>query len=117
MRDGLPQEEIQIRIGLPWRSVEHVDGSECLSIGPTVRGDPACLSMRDGTAELGGQSVPLNGAQHGACRFNALLSRTKIQNAAVAIVERRGKIVVQLALQDRAYTAGVQCAALISECS
>src|ERR1700730_7764477 len=53
--DWLADKNIQERIGLSWRRVEHVDRRKGRAVYPAVRRDPASVGMGRGSAQLRGE--------------------------------------------------------------
>src|ERR1700686_2465261 len=96
--DWLADKNIQERIGLSGRGVEHVDWREGRAVHPAVRRDPASVGMRRSSAQLRGEGVAVLSRE----RLLGLLQRHaglgEIKHAAESVIERRGQVVGELSL-------------------
>src|SRR5271169_1423135 len=54
----LAEENVEERIALSGRSVEHVDRSDGRTVDPSVRSNPTCVGTWHGSAQLGRESMP-----------------------------------------------------------
>ena len=59
--DRLADEDVQERIALSGRSVEHIDRGEGLAVDPTVGGDPASVGHRNLAAEFRSDGAAMPG--------------------------------------------------------
>src|SRR5438270_2474657 len=113
--DRLTEEEVQKRIALSGRGVEHVDRGDSRAIHPSVRCDPAGVSAGSRSTQLRGDRMP-------ALRDHKLLGILqrdvgvgKVENSAVAVIYGAGEIVGKFVLQHESQAVGVERSAGIGE--
>src|SRR5580658_4875825 len=90
---GLPEEEIQIRIGSPGRGVEHVDRSKRLLVDPAIRCDPGSLRLRDHSTNFAGYAAAVAGPNPLLRIFETNSRLLQIQHTAVFKIHGRSDLV------------------------